>query len=139
MLITVVAFIVILSILIFVHEFGHFVVAKKTGIKVEEFGFGFPPRIWGKKIGETIYSINALPIGGFVKLLGEELEEQVGERPEINIKLVWDKIFVNIGFSKEVLDKNKDIETTIRDFIIDFYPVFSMENIDIELKEKEAE
>jgi regulator of sigma E protease len=76
MLITIVAFIIILSILIFVHEFGHFVVAKKTGIKVEEFGFGFPPRIWGKKIGETIYSINALPIGGFVRLFGEELAEE---------------------------------------------------------------
>jgi regulator of sigma E protease len=55
-------------------------VAKKTGIKVEEFGFGYPPRIWGKKIGETIYSINALPIGGFVKLLGEELGEEVDEK-----------------------------------------------------------
>lgn len=79
MLLTIIAFIVILSILIFVHEFGHFIVAKKTGTKVEEFGFGYPPRIWGKKIGETIYSINALPIGGFVKLLGEELYEEVKE------------------------------------------------------------
>lgn len=80
MLLTLVAFVLILSILIFVHEFGHFIVAKKTGIKVEEFGFGYPPRIWGKKIGETIYSINALPIGGFVKLLGEELGEEVDEK-----------------------------------------------------------
>lgn len=46
--------------------------AKKAGIKVEEFGFGIPPRIWGKKIGETVYSINLLPFGGFVRLLGEE-------------------------------------------------------------------
>lgn len=65
-------FILILSILVFVHEFGHFLMAKKAGIFVEEFGFGLPPRIWGKKIGETIYSINALPIGGFVKLYGED-------------------------------------------------------------------
>ncbi len=55
-----------------IHELGHFFVAKKLGIKVEEFGFGFPPRAFGKKIGETVYSINWLPIGGFVKLYGED-------------------------------------------------------------------
>ncbi len=58
--------------MVFIHELGHFLVAKKLGIKVEEFGFGFPPKAWGKKIGETIYSINWLPIGGFVKLYGED-------------------------------------------------------------------
>lgn len=62
----------ILSILVLIHEFGHFITAKKLGIKVEEFGFGFPPMLWGKKIGETLYSINWLPIGGFVKLYGED-------------------------------------------------------------------
>lgn len=61
-----------LSVLVLIHELGHFLVAKKFGIKVEEFGFGFPPRVFGKKIGETLYSINALPIGGFVKLYGED-------------------------------------------------------------------
>lgn len=61
-----------LSVLVLIHELGHYLVAKKFGIKVEEFGFGFPPRVFGKKIGETIYSINALPIGGFVKLYGED-------------------------------------------------------------------
>lgn len=69
---TLILFFFILSILVFVHEFGHFLAAKKAGILVEEFGFGLPPRIWGKKVGETIYSINALPIGGFVKLYGED-------------------------------------------------------------------
>ena len=73
---TIIVFILILSVLIFVHELGHFIAAKKAGILVEEFGFGLPPRIWGKKIGETIYSINALPIGGFVKLYGEDGENQ---------------------------------------------------------------
>lgn len=72
MLLTLLVFLVILSVLVFIHELGHFLVAKKLGIKVEEFGFGFPPRAWGKKIGETIYSINWLPIGGFVKLYGED-------------------------------------------------------------------
>src|SRR5258708_23401 len=64
--------ILVFSVLVLVHEFGHFIVAKKLGVKVEEFGFGFPPRAYGKKIGETIYSINLLPIGGFVKLYGED-------------------------------------------------------------------
>lgn len=65
-------FVIILSVLVLIHELGHFLTAKKFGIKVEEFGFGFPPRIFGKKIGETIYSINLLPVGGFVKLYGED-------------------------------------------------------------------
>lgn len=82
MLLTTIAFIFILSVLVFVHEFGHFLVAKKAGMKIEEFGFGYPPRIWGKRVGETIYSINALPIGGFVKILGEELGEAVAKEDE---------------------------------------------------------
>ncbi len=79
MLITAGVFFVILSVLILIHEVGHFLSAKKLGIKVEEFGFGLPPRIWGKKIGETVYSLNWLPIGGFVKLFGEEWGEE-GEK-----------------------------------------------------------
>lgn len=69
-------FILVLSVLVLSHEFGHFFVAKKSGVKVEEFGFGLPPRIWGKKIGETLYSVNALPFGGFVRLHGEQEEGQ---------------------------------------------------------------
>lgn len=72
MLLTLLIFLLILSTLVIIHEAGHYFTAKKFGIKVEEFGFGFPPRAWGKKIGETIYSINWLPIGGFVKLYGED-------------------------------------------------------------------
>lgn len=72
MLVTIIVFLLILSILVLVHEAGHFVMAKIFGIKVEEFGFGLPPRAFGKKFGETIYSINWLPIGGFVKLYGED-------------------------------------------------------------------
>ena len=62
----------ILTFLVFVHELGHFAVAKKLGIKVTEFGFGFPPRLWGIKRGETLYSVNIIPLGGFVKMVGEE-------------------------------------------------------------------
>jgi regulator of sigma E protease len=73
-------FILVLSILVLVHEFGHYIVAKKSGILVEEFGFGIPPRVWGKKFGETLYSINALPFGGFVKLHGEDSESGVYDK-----------------------------------------------------------
>lgn len=74
-IITAIVFVLIFSVLILVHEFGHFIMAKRAGIKVEEFGFGLPPRIWGKKKGETIYSINAIPFGGFVRMLGEDASD----------------------------------------------------------------
>ncbi|MDO8574685.1 MAG: RIP metalloprotease RseP [bacterium] len=71
-MITVLIFILILGILVLVHEWGHFIAAKKSGLTVEEFGFGFPPRIFSWKVNETLYSINLLPLGGFVKILGED-------------------------------------------------------------------
>ena len=58
----------ILIVIVCVHEFGHFITAKILGMRVEEFGVGFPPRIFGKRLGGTIYSINLIPLGGFVKL-----------------------------------------------------------------------
>ena len=66
------AMIFVLGLLIFVHELGHFVTAKVRGVKVEEFAFGFPPRLLSFKWGETAYSLNLLPFGGYVKMLGEE-------------------------------------------------------------------
>jgi regulator of sigma E protease len=63
-------FIFILGLLVFVHELGHFLAAKKLGVGVEEFGFGYPPRLRQTKIGETTYSINIIPFGGFVKMIG---------------------------------------------------------------------
>jgi regulator of sigma E protease len=76
LVITFLIFLLVISVLVFVHELGHFVMAKRAGMKVEEFGFGFPPRIWGKKKGGTFYSINAIPFGGFVKIFGEEGEHR---------------------------------------------------------------
>lgn len=76
MLLTVIVFVLILSTLVFVHELGHFTVARLIGVKVEEFGFGLPPRILGKTVKGTIYSLNWLPIGGFVKLAGEDDDDQ---------------------------------------------------------------
>lgn len=71
---TIIIFIIILAILIFAHEFGHFIAAKRAGVKIEEFGFGFPPRLFGIKKGETTYSLNLIPLGGFVKIYGEQGE-----------------------------------------------------------------
>ena len=62
----------VLAFVIFIHELGHFVTAKKFGIKVTEFGFGFPPRLFGYRHGETTYTLNLIPLGGFVKMVGEE-------------------------------------------------------------------
>ncbi|MBV9349631.1 MAG: site-2 protease family protein [Patescibacteria group bacterium] len=72
---TILIFIVILLVLVIGHEFGHFVVAKLTGMEVPEFGIGFPPKLWSKKIRDTEYSINALPFGGFVRITGEDPRE----------------------------------------------------------------
>lgn len=70
---TIISFLLVLSLLVFVHEFGHFIVAKLTGIKVEEFGFGYPPRLLTiARRGDTEYTLNAIPFGGFVRMLGEE-------------------------------------------------------------------
>ncbi len=72
----IIIFIVILLVLVVSHEFGHFIVAKKSGIRVDEFSFGFPPKLFGKKIGETTYNFNALPLGGYVKIFGENPDEE---------------------------------------------------------------
>lgn len=82
MLFSIAIFILTLLFLIMIHELGHFLLCKKFNIKVLEFAFGLPPKIWGKKIGETEYSINALPIGGFVRPLGEdETDKNILENP----------------------------------------------------------
>lgn len=98
MIISIIIFIFTLLILVLIHELGHFLMAKRFGIKVEEFGFGIPPRFFGKKIGETVYSINALPLGGFVRLLGEDNE---GGKPisgrDFRTKSVWQRIIVVVG------------------------------------------
>ncbi|MFA5830627.1 MAG: RIP metalloprotease RseP [Candidatus Paceibacterota bacterium] len=74
-------FAIILAVLVLVHEFGHFIVAKKSGIRVDEFGIGFPPKLYGKKYGETEYTINAIPFGGFVKIFGENPDEESTNGP----------------------------------------------------------
>ena len=99
MIFSIIIFIFTLLVLVVIHELGHYLAAKKFGIKVEEFGFGIPPKIFGKKIGETIYSLNALPIGGFVRLLGEdEVDQKVLANPRsFASQNVWKRILVVVA------------------------------------------
>lgn len=87
----VVPFFFILIALVVIHELGHFFTAKMFGVKVLEFGIGYPPRIWGFKRGETEYTINWLPLGGFVKLLGEE---DPTEKRSLAAQAAWKRIVV---------------------------------------------
>lgn len=84
----IIIFIVILLVLVLVHEFGHFFSAKKFGIRVDEFGFGFPPKLFGKKFGETEYTLNLLPIGGFVKIFGENPDDENTNGPDASRSFV---------------------------------------------------
>jgi regulator of sigma E protease len=93
---TLLLFILVLSLLVFVHEFGHFVMAKRMGMKVEEFGFGFPPRLWGVKRGQTTYSINWIPLGGFVKIKGES-GEHAQETDSFASKKAWQRFLVLVA------------------------------------------
>ena len=108
MFLTIITFVLILSVLVFVHELGHFWVARRFGVKAEEFGFGFPPRIWGfykdregkwrhakgnEKVENapgTVYSVNWIPLGGFVKIKGEDGEEKE-EQDSFAGKKIWQR------------------------------------------------
>ena len=76
MLITLIAFLIVLGILIFIHELGHFLAARHVGVRVEAFSVGFPPTLWGKKIGDTEYRISWIPVGGYVKLFGQNVDDE---------------------------------------------------------------
>lgn len=82
--------------LLVIHEFGHFIVAKRFGVRVEEFGVGLPPRIFGKKFGETFYSLNLLPLGAFVKLYGEEDREKKEPWSFVQ-KPIWQRTLIILG------------------------------------------
>jgi len=93
-----------LSILVGVHELGHLLAAKAFGMRVEKYSIGFPPKIWGKKFGETEYSIGAIPLGGFVKITGmidESLDvKSLNEEPEpyeFRAKPAWQRLVVMMG------------------------------------------
>jgi regulator of sigma E protease len=90
-MITLPIFILILSALILVHEFGHFFAARKVGVRVEKFSMGFGPQLWKRKKGDTEYSIAAIPLGGFVKLAGDNLEEFTGKPDEYYSKTLGER------------------------------------------------
>jgi regulator of sigma E protease len=151
MFLTLVVFIFILGLLVFVHEFGHFIVAIKNGVKAEEFGFGFPPRAIGvvktedgwkivwrakptdKNFKNTIYSLNWIPLGGFVKIKGE-MGEDATDSDSFVRKKIWQRmliisagvamnivtaaVFLSIGFGigmPQVLDDNVSRFARVRD------------------------
>lgn len=131
-LLTILVFILILGLLVFVHELGHFIMAKRAGMRVDEFGFGFPPRIFGIKRGETTYSINLIPLGGFVKILGEDGTENsdpenfsnksFGQRfgvliagVTMNIILAWILLSIGMGIGlPTVVEENQAIPAHAR-------------------------
>jgi regulator of sigma E protease len=94
-MITTILFLLVLSILVFVHELGHFLVAKFFNIRVDEFAIGFPPKIYSKTYGETTYALNALPLGGYVKIHGEN--------PEDGLDTSDKRSFQNVSWWKQVL------------------------------------
>src|SRR3990167_8432090 len=94
MLLTILIFVAILIILILIHELGHFLIAKATGVKVKEFAFGFPPRLFSVVKNGTRYSFNLIPLGGYVSLLGEN--EATKEAGSYYSKKVWQKITIVI-------------------------------------------
>ena len=98
---TVFAFILVLGLLIFVHELGHFLLAKATGVRVLKFSLGFGPALVGKKIGDTEYVISAFPLGGFVKMFGENPDEQDIALEEQNVsfahKKVWQRFAIVVA------------------------------------------
>src|SRR3990172_6519357 len=83
MITSIVAAILVLGFLILFHELGHFVVAKRAGVGVLKFSIGFGPRLFGFRIGRTDYVISAIPLGGFVKMVGEDPEEQVAPQDQM--------------------------------------------------------
>jgi regulator of sigma E protease len=92
---TTIAAIIALGILIFVHELGHFLAAKRCGVGVEKFSLGFGPKIIGKKIGETEYLISAVPLGGYVKMVGEDPKEEcLSDEKSFSLQPVWKKLII---------------------------------------------
>ncbi len=94
---TIILFILVLAVLVFAHELGHFWVAKKMGMAVEEFGFGFPPKMFGWEKGGTIYSINWIPLGGFVRIKGENGILDALAHDSFVAKKIWQRFLVLIA------------------------------------------
>ena len=104
MLVTIVLFVVVLGSLVLIHELGHFITARLAGVRVLEFGIGFPPR--AKVIrarGETLYTLNWLPIGGFVKLEGEDGDDAGDPRSFVRARLPVKLVILAAGVAMNLL------------------------------------
>ena len=89
---SIIIFLIILAVLVLVHEWGHFIVAKKSGIRVDEFGLGFPPKIFSKMYNGTLYTLNTIPFGGFVKIFGEDMHtEEISEEEKKQSFISFDR------------------------------------------------
>src|SRR3990167_8953568 len=95
MLITLLVAFLSLIILMIIHEFGHFIIAKKFGVRVDEFGIGYPPRLFGKKFGETVYSVNLMPLGAFVRIRGEE--GGIDDYRSFSHLAIWKRMLIVMG------------------------------------------
>lgn len=93
---TTIVFLIVLSILVFVHELGHFLIARLFKIRVDEFAIGFPPRLWSFKKGGTTYAINLIPLGGYVKIYGEGAEDEMSP-DNILAKPRWQQYLVLVA------------------------------------------
>ena len=92
---TLIYFLIVIGILVFVHEFGHFIMAKRAGVRVEKFSLGMGPKLFGIKKGDTEYIISALPLGGYVKMAGENPDEEpTGAPGEFQSKTVWQRAVI---------------------------------------------
>ncbi len=149
---TFIVFFVIFSVLILVHELGHFVMARRAGIKVEEFGFGLPPRIWGFKKGETVYSINWIPFGGFVRMLGEDAHNLqmlknkrsfISKSPRDRIKVVvagvvmnfllaWILLSVALSFGMQPLILPEQVFDAVQDGTIELETGLKVKEVPVE-------
>ena len=94
----IIVFVLVLGAMVVIHEFGHFIVAKFFGIRVEVFSVGFGKRLWGVKKGDTDYRISALPLGGYVKMAGDNpLEERKGDPDEFLSKPRWQRALIAVA------------------------------------------
>jgi len=126
-MITAIALVLILGLLVFVHELGHFLAAKLIGVEVKTFAFGFPPRLWSKKVGETTYAINALPLGGYVSLRGED-DFDTSDKESLNprsllSKKPWQLLFIFV--SGVVMNVILAIVLLYIAFMVGFQPIYS--------------
>lgn len=90
-MLTLLSFIVVLGVVIIAHEWGHFIVACRNGVRVEKFSIGLGPKIWSKTIRETEYVVSAIPLGGFIKMAGENQDEIRNQPDEFSSKTLWQR------------------------------------------------